>query len=60
MSQQPMHVPDGMDRATELFWNPPSLEGQMAHVQPWSGNQQFVIDDLAPEEWDAFTTALHA
>lgn len=52
-------APGAITDVSALFWKPPSLDELMAHVAPLSGDEDFSIDDLTEQEWEAFVEGLH-
>ena len=51
-------APDVIDQASASFWNSPSLDELMADVPPLSADEDYSIEDITDQEWEAFADAL--
>lgn len=49
---------DHVEVANAAFWAPPSLEQLLREVEPVKSFDQFAIDDLTDNEWEAFCSAV--
>jgi hypothetical protein len=56
--REPITRPDAIEQASQLFWNPPTLDELLADVRPLDQSEHFDIVDLSDEEWEAFEQAL--
>lgn len=55
---EPLRPADSIDFANASFWEPPSLEQLLRGVEPVESLDEFAIDDITDEEWEAFCSAI--
>jgi hypothetical protein len=56
---EPVKPHDEIESANASFWAPVALDDLLQDVQPLLSLDEFAIDDLTDEEWEAFCSAIN-
>jgi hypothetical protein len=55
---EPVRPADAIELANASFWAPPSLDDLLRDVEPVASLDEFAIEDLTDDEWEAFCSAI--